>query len=183
MTWWGYALLSAACWGMQYVLLEVLFVKLEFAAAYSFLSIANGLLVALILFLIHPKQDWSQLAQSWSVIGMITLYLLSGSGAYLFNAYAIRDRNATLASLLEIAYPLFIILFTALFLRRIHLNFGGMVGAFLIHREIDKPEVAEAMIEYDAAETVEAIEREDSKAVMEKVSDALIEFAKSTNES
>src|SRR6516165_3044978 len=52
MTWWGYALLSAACWGMQYVLLEVLFGKLEFAAAYSFLSIANGLLVALILFLI-----------------------------------------------------------------------------------------------------------------------------------
>ena len=51
----------------------------------------------------------------------------------------------------------------------------------LVHREIDKPEVAEAMIEYDAAETVEAIEREDSKAVMEKVSDALIEFAKSTN--
>jgi len=76
MTWWGYALLSAACWGMQYVLLEVLFGKLEFAAAYSFLSIANGLLVALILFLIHPKQDWSQLSQSWSVIGMITLYLL-----------------------------------------------------------------------------------------------------------
>jgi len=53
----------------------------------------------------------------------------------------------------------------------------------LVHREIEKPEVAEAMIEYDAAETVEAIEREDSKAVMEKVSDALIEFAKSTNES
>ena len=132
MTWWGYALLSAACWGMQYVLLEVLFGKLEFAAAYSFLSIANGLLVALILFLIHPKQDWSQLSQSWPVMGMIALYLLFGSGAYLFNAYAIRDKNATLASLLEIAYPLFIILFTALFLRKMHLNFSGIVGAILI---------------------------------------------------
>jgi drug/metabolite transporter (DMT)-like permease len=132
MTWWGYALLSAACWGMQYVLLEILFGKLEFAAAYSFLSIANGLLVALILFVIHPKQDWSRLAQSWPVIGMIALYLLFGSGAYLFNAYAIRDKNATLASLLEIAYPLFIIVFTALFLRKIHLNLAGLLGALLI---------------------------------------------------
>jgi drug/metabolite transporter (DMT)-like permease len=127
MTWWGYALLSAACWGMQYVLLEILFGKLEFAAAYSFLSIANGLLVALILFVIHPKQDWSQLSQSWPVIGMIALYLLFGSGAY-----AIRDKNATLASLLEIAYPLFIIIFTALFLRKIHLNLAGLLGALLI---------------------------------------------------
>ena len=132
MTWWGYALLSAACWGMQYVLLEILFGKLEFAAAYSFLSIANGLLVALILFLIYPKQDWSQLSQSWTVTGMILLYLLFGSGAYLFNAYAIRDKNATQASLLEIAYPIFIIVFTALFLRKIHLNFTGFLGALLI---------------------------------------------------
>jgi drug/metabolite transporter (DMT)-like permease len=132
MTWWGYALLSAACWGMQYILLEILFGKLEFAAAYSFLSIANGVLVALILFVIHPKQDWSQLLQSWSIFGLIALYLLFGSGAYLFNAYAIRDKNATLASLLEIAYPLFIILFTALFLRKIHLNLAGFLGALLI---------------------------------------------------
>jgi drug/metabolite transporter (DMT)-like permease len=132
MTWWGYALLSAACWGMQYLLLEILFGRLEFAAAYSFLSIANGLLVALILFVIHPKQDWSQLLQSWPVIGMITLYLLFGSGAYLFNAFAIRDKNATLASLLEIAYPLFIIVFTALFLRKTHLNLTGFMGALLI---------------------------------------------------
>jgi len=132
MTWWGYALLSAACWGMQYILLEILFGKLEFAAAYSFLSIANGMLVALILFMIHPKQDWSQLLQSWPILGLIALYLLFGSGAYLFNAYAIREKNATLASLLEIAYPLFIILFTALFLRKIHLNLMGSFGALLI---------------------------------------------------
>ncbi len=70
--------------------------------------------------------------QSWSIFGLIALYLLFGSGAYLFNAYAIRDKNATLASLLEIAYPLFIILFTALFLRKIHLNLTGFLGALLI---------------------------------------------------
>ena len=132
LTWWTYALLSAACWGMQYLLLEALFGQVEFAAAFSFLSLFNGVLVALIMFLIRPNQDWSQLWRSWPVAGMVVLYLLCGTGAYVFNAYAIHQKNATLASLLEIAYPLFIILFTALFLRKVHLNAMGFAGALLI---------------------------------------------------
>jgi hypothetical protein len=96
MSWWGYALLSASCWGMQYVFLEILFRRLPFAAAYSFLSLANGILVALVLFLIYPKQDWTQLWQEKRILGMMMLYLIFGSGAYLFNAYAIRDKDANL---------------------------------------------------------------------------------------
>ena len=95
MTWWGYALLSSACWGMQYLLLETLFRRVPFAAAYSFLSIANGLLVAAVLFCLYPKQDWTQLWQGKRMLGMMVLYLIFGSGAYLFNAYAIRNKDAT----------------------------------------------------------------------------------------
>jgi drug/metabolite transporter (DMT)-like permease len=80
MSWWGYALLSASCWGTQYVLLEILFRRLPFAAAYSFLSLANGILVALVLFLIYPKQDWTQLWQEKRILGMMMLYLIFGSG-------------------------------------------------------------------------------------------------------
>jgi drug/metabolite transporter (DMT)-like permease len=132
MTWWTYALLSAACWGAQYVLLETLFKKLDFAAAYSFLSVANGLLVAAVLWLVYPKQNWAKLGGSLPVVCLIALYLLFGTGAYLFNALAIKEKNATLAALLEISYPLFIILFTAIFLREIHLNVRGWLGAGLI---------------------------------------------------
>jgi len=132
MTWWSYALLSAACWGMQYLLLETLFGRVEFAAAFSFLSLANGVMVASIMFVIYPRQDWSQLWGSWPVAGLVILYLAFGTGAYVFNAYAIHQKNATMASLLEIAYPVFIILFTAIFLRKVHLNLMGFAGAFLI---------------------------------------------------
>jgi drug/metabolite transporter (DMT)-like permease len=132
MTWWGYALLSAACWGIQYVLMETLFRRVDFAAAFSFLSLANGILVAAVLWLLYPKQNWWKLGESWSVIGLVLLYLIFGTGAYLFNALAINQKNATLASLLEISYPLFIILFTALFFREIHLDLVGMIGAMLI---------------------------------------------------
>jgi drug/metabolite transporter (DMT)-like permease len=132
MTWWGYALLSAACWGIQYVLMETLFRRVDFAAAFSFLSLANGILVAGVLWGLYPKQNWGRLGESWSVIGLVFLYLIFGTGAYLFNALAINQKNATLASLLEISYPLFIILFTALFFRQIHLDLVGMIGAILI---------------------------------------------------
>ena len=132
MTWWGYALLSAACWGIQYVLMETLFRRVDFAAAFSFLSLANGILVAAVLWILYPRQNWWRLGESWSVIGLVLLYLIFGTGAYLFNALAINQKNATLASLLEISYPLFIILFTALFFREIHLDLVGMIGAMLI---------------------------------------------------
>jgi len=132
MTWWGYALLSAACWGIQYVLMETLFRRVDFAAAFSFLSLVNGILVAAVLWILYPRQNWWRLGESWSVIGLVLLYLIFGTGAYLFNALAIHQKNATLASLLEISYPLFIILFTALFFREIHLDLVGMIGAMLI---------------------------------------------------
>jgi drug/metabolite transporter (DMT)-like permease len=132
MTWWGYALFSAACWGIQYVLMETLFRRVDFAAAFSFLSLVNGILVAAVLWVLYPKQNWWRLGESWSVIGLVLLYLIFGTGAYLFNALAINQKNATLASLLEISYPLFIILFTALFFREIHLDLVGMIGAMLI---------------------------------------------------
>src|ERR1700741_1485686 len=128
MTWWMYALISAACWGAQYVLMETLFRRVDFAAAFSFLSLANGILVAAILWIFYPRQNWWKLGVIWVVV----LYLVFGTGAYLFNALAINQKNATLASLLEISYPLFIILFTAIFFRQIHLDLIGLTGAALI---------------------------------------------------
>src|ERR1700760_1716998 len=128
MAWWLYALISAACWGAQYVLMESLFRRVDFAAAFSFLSLANGILVSGILWLLYPRQNWAKLCESWPLIWMVIFYLIFGSGAYLFNALAINEKDATMASLLEISYPLFIILFTLIFLRQLHLNAIGFAG-------------------------------------------------------
>ena len=132
MAWWIYALISAACWGAQYVLMETLFRKLDFAAAFSFLSLMNGILVSAVLWVLYPRQNWAKLWESWPTIWMIIVYLVFGTGAYLFNGLAINEKNATMASLLEISCPLFIILFTLIFLRELHLNAAGLAGAVLI---------------------------------------------------
>jgi drug/metabolite transporter (DMT)-like permease len=112
--------------------METLFRRVDFAAAFSFLSLANGVLVSAVLWLLYPRQNWAKLWESWPIIWLIILYLFFGSGAYLFNGLAIKEKDATMASLLEITYPLFIILFTLIFLRQLHLNAAGLVGAVLI---------------------------------------------------
>src|SRR5260370_21374094 len=102
--------------------METLFRRVDFAAAFSFLSLANGILVAAVLWIFYPRQNWWRLGESWSVIGLVVLYLVFGTAAYLFNALAITQKNATLSSLLEISYPLLIILSPAIFFRQLHLH-------------------------------------------------------------
>ncbi len=62
-----------------------------------------------------------------STLGAVLLYL------------SVNSKNATLASLIEITYPVFVVLFAYLFFRQVHVNtsviFGGLmilVGAGLI---------------------------------------------------
>ena len=133
MPWWVAALLAAACWGMQYMLMEHFFERVGFAAPYTFITLATALVITAIMFTVYPRQDWSFLWQNWTVAGLVTLYVVCGTGAYLLTALAIRDAGeATNPSLLEITYPLFIVIFTAIFLGKVHLDSRGFIGAVLI---------------------------------------------------
>ena len=48
------------------------------------------------------------------------------------NVVAVRGRNATLASLIEISYPVFVALFAWLLFREIHVNASVVVGGLLV---------------------------------------------------
>jgi drug/metabolite transporter (DMT)-like permease len=102
---------------MQYMLMEHFFERVGFAGPYTFMTLATALVITALMFAAYPRQDWSFLWQSWTIGGLMALYVACGAGAYLLTALAIRDAGeATNPSLLEITYPLFIIAFTAIFL-------------------------------------------------------------------
>ena len=67
-----------------------------------------------------PDRIWFAVAMISSTVGTLLIYL------------AIGEKNATLASLIEISYPLFVALFAWLFFRQVHLNAMTLVGAGLI---------------------------------------------------
>jgi len=55
---------------------------------------------------------------------VIVTYLIASS----LIVFAIKGKNATTAGLVEISYPIFIILFSYIFLKNYHLNRATIVG-------------------------------------------------------
>ena len=63
------------------------------------------------------------------LIGIIALTSLAGT---VLLYLAVRGRNATLASLIEISYPAFVAVFAWLLFREWQLNIGVLLGALLV---------------------------------------------------
>lgn len=132
--WILYAVAASVCWGISYAasgpLLKQGLNPLVFFFGYSLF----GFLGALIAILSTGRLS-SALAVASLPRGDLGLFLFSigGSalGAYLTYA-AMSAKNPTLVSLIEISYPLFVILFAWVFFREMQLNMVTMLGGILV---------------------------------------------------
>jgi drug/metabolite transporter (DMT)-like permease len=131
LPWYVTAFGAAVIWGVHYPLLDL---------ALKRLSVYSVLLLSVIpIFIVMPlflrelagdvdtfkllpaKEQWSILAITvTSTAGVVLLCLSIGS------------KNATLTSLIEISYPIFVVLFTYLFFKQLHINLSVMFGGLLI---------------------------------------------------
>lgn len=132
--WFVYALSAAIVWGVSYAasgkVIERGMPPLVFftlyacaAAAMGFcVLIATGKLRSLLSMEYLSSNDtlWLVIAVTASGIGTLLIYL------------AIGEKNATLASLIEISYPLFVAFFAWLFFRDVQVNLFTGMGAVLI---------------------------------------------------
>jgi drug/metabolite transporter (DMT)-like permease len=132
--WIVYALAASIIWGVSYAAsgrviergmapLTFFFYYAAFGALAGALALAaTGRLESLAEDLreLGPDRIWFAVATISSTVGTLLIYM------------AIGEKNATLASLIEISYPLFVALFAWLFFRQVHLNAMTLVGAALI---------------------------------------------------
>lgn len=129
--WYIPAIAAAVVWGLHYPLIEfalrrvslttvVLLTALPMAVVA--LMFPSRLLVDARLFLTLPLSERF-------MIGAIALTSLTGT---VLLYLAVRGRNATLASLIEISYPAFVAAFAWLLFRQWQLNTGVLVGAGLV---------------------------------------------------
>lgn len=147
--WIVYALGAAVIWGMNYAasgrllerglsattlflfdLLIGVFAVGGFLAATGKLNTVSNEIRAL------PQSEWIWLA--------VAAAGTTAAGLLIF--MAIGEKNATLASLIEISYPLFVALFAWIFFRDVQLNWptalGGllvMAGVFIIYQNNSGP--------------------------------------------
>ena len=132
--WILYAITASLCWGMSYAASGPLLKKgvspLVFLLGYSLVGFVGAFLT---LFCSAQIPLITRLTSfSRSDIGWF-FFSISGSalGAYLTYA-AMGARNPTLVSLIEISYPLFVVLFAWIFFREIQLSPATLFGGLLV---------------------------------------------------
>lgn len=129
--WYVTAIGAALVWGVHYPLVDHALKKLSLV---SVLLLTALPIVVLALFfhrtLAADYAVWTTL-DTGPKVRVLALALTSLLGSVLL-FLSIAGKNATLASLIEISYPVFVALFAWLLFREIHVNTSVILGGLLV---------------------------------------------------
>ena len=129
--WYLAAIGAAIIWGIHYPLIDF---------AMKRLSVYSVLLISVLPVLFLMPMFLRDLARDVEVFKLLptneqwlvaAIGLTSTLGAMLLYL-SVNSKNATLASLIEITYPVFVVLFAYLFFRQVHVNTSVILGGLMI---------------------------------------------------
>jgi drug/metabolite transporter (DMT)-like permease len=131
--WIMYSILAAVLWGLDYALVEKVLHKISFSTLLS-IEFFFGFCVMLGLSLASGSYDVDlpAILNSKNILGYVVLIVVVFTIAHVFIVLSIGSRNATLAGLIEMSYPLFIAGFSWLLFKEATLNLGTSLGGTLI---------------------------------------------------
>ena len=129
--WYVAALGAAVTWGIYYPLVDMALKRISL-----FSVILLGMIpvfLAMPFFLKTVSNDIETVkalpaSEQWAIVGLGLIGLFGEVMVYL----AITGKNATLASLIEMTYPVFIVLFAYLFYRQMHVSASVFAGGLMI---------------------------------------------------
>lgn len=131
LPWYVAALGAAVAWGIHYPLVAFALKRVSLV----FVLVLTALPIVLLVPFFHRqlRADLAVLAglaagERWTILALAATSL-AGS-AFLF--LSIAAKNATLAALLEITYPVFVALFAWWLFREVHWNASVLAGAALV---------------------------------------------------
>jgi len=129
--WYVAALGAAVTWGIYYPLVDM---ALKRISLYSVLFLGMiPVLLAMPLFLKTVSDDIETVkalpvSEQWVFAALGLIGLFGEVMVYL----AISGKNATLASLIEMTYPVFVVLFAYVFYRQMHVTASVFIGGLMI---------------------------------------------------
>ncbi len=141
--WFIYALSAAVLWGGVYTIDERL---LKAGISPVVLMIAHSLFMLPLYFLLNWKQaggmsEIKLLFQNKDLIYLFVLGSVLAVAANIIILMGFAEKNAALVSLVEISYPIFIILFSYMFIKDFNISlytlFGGLMifaGVFVVYK-------------------------------------------------
>lgn len=131
--WFIYATLASAFWGLTYVMSEQVFKHISITTALAI----NAAIIALVAGIAALatgvlRTDLATISSSGKVAGLVLTGALVLVVAEIFISLSIVSKNASLAGLVEITYPLFIALFAFLIFKESQLTLPTLLGGLLI---------------------------------------------------
>ena len=131
LPWYLAALGAAVMWGIHYPLIGH---ALKYVSLPSVLVISVLPLFVLGPFFVRPVLADLQILMGldWGVRGLILAIAVTSLAGTVFLYLAIGGKNATLAAVIEISYPVFVALFAWLLFREVHINASVIAGGLLV---------------------------------------------------
>ena len=129
--WYIAALGAAVTWGVYYPLVDM---ALKRISLYSIILLSMiPVLLVLPFFLKTVSDDLETVkmlpaSEQWVIVSLGVIGLFGEVMVYL----AITGKNATLTSLIEMTYPVFVVLFAYIFYRQMHVTASVFVGGLMI---------------------------------------------------
>jgi len=132
--WLALALSAAVVWGFDYAIAQKLFERRISPITLLFIQMAVGTVAlgVISLFSGKLKKDVLQIVHSADLRWFTALALLGFVIANVLIAFSIKGKNAALAGIVEISYPLFIVLFSVFMFEHTFISLGTVIGGVLI---------------------------------------------------
>jgi len=129
--WYITAIAAAMVWGIHYPLIDHALKKLSLFSV-LLLTVVPLLLLAPFFSndIIQDIKTFSQL-YGFDKLAILSISITSVLASVLL-FMSINNKNATLASLIEITYPVFVVLFAFVIFRQVHINASVIIGGLLI---------------------------------------------------
>lgn len=131
--WIVYAISAAVLWGLSYTMTEQVMKKLSAMSVMFFCSL-GGVIFALTAGLILGsfKKDWEILKSAGTELKLLAVCVTVVMIANVFILLSIKAKNATMAGMIEITYPLFTALFAWVLFKEAQMTTGALIGFVLI---------------------------------------------------
>jgi drug/metabolite transporter (DMT)-like permease len=131
-SWFLLAITASLCWGTCYAITEIALKHYTPAFILATQGVICSTLFIIITFLSGDIHKNISEVKNLNTVWCLLIPAVAIAIGNLAITHAIGQKNATLASIIEISYPIFTALFAFLLTRQMQLNFAAALGAVMI---------------------------------------------------
>lgn len=130
--WFTFAIFAAILWGFNYALAEKILNSISPITLLALEMIIGAILFGCISFFTTMKRDVELLTSDSNLLFITIAEIAIVLIASYFIAASINLKNATIAGIVELTYPIFTIIFTWFLFNQVHVNLSVIIGGLLI---------------------------------------------------